>query len=152
MGMDEFKELLTDEGTVRFIAQHTRLDAERVARIYRLGSPWPLGGEELDFGRQAEEAGLDVCSYMASMAPLLDLDVEQMKAKLEAFEQALARGESPDPIPELENPILAEHLERVTSITNEPRDVVDAVFDGLLARLMRLGELARSIIGNRAEP
>ena len=99
---DEMEKLKTEEGAAQFITEVTRLPYERVFRIYRLGQPLPLGGEEWNFGRQAEAMGIDPLAYMAGIAPLLEMEVEQRQAKLEAFEQSRSRSEIPDQIPELE--------------------------------------------------
>jgi hypothetical protein len=154
MNPGEFHELLTEEGRVRFIAQYTGLDADRVLRIDRLGQPWPFTEDEAwDFGRQAEDAGMDIVTFMVGLAPLLTLDVEQKKAKFLAFEQqALAQGNvlTPAQLTELEAEIgdihvLSDHLEQVANITGEPLEIVMKVCEGCLAVVDRLGELNQEV-------
>jgi hypothetical protein len=92
MSIEEFRTLESDEGSARYISQQTGLEYDRVLRIYRLGQPWPfLDGDEWDFGRQAEEAGVDIYSAMAALAPLIEMTVNEKQAKLEALEQMIAR-------------------------------------------------------------
>ncbi len=145
---DEMEKLKTEEGAAQFITEVTRLPYERVLRIYRLGQPWPLRGEGQgwDFGRQAEAMGIDPFAYMAGIAPLIEMEVEQQQAKREVWEQSLSRGEIPDPIPELENPIVDKHLEKVANITNEPLEIVQEVFRGILAHLRRFSDLTGKLI------
>ena len=142
---DEVKALGTDEGAARFIALHTGLSYDRVLHIYRLGEPWLAGfGEgELDFEQRAKEVGVDLYTYMAGIAPLVNLDIEKKEAKLEAYKEALKRGETPDPIPELDNPALNAHLEKVATITGEPLEVIRAVCGGVIDLCSRVTELAQ---------
>ena len=156
MSIDEFRTLQSDEGAAQFIAQRTGLSYERVLRIYRLGEPWPLGGgEEWNFGRQATEAGTDVYSVMAALAPLIEMTIDEKRTKLEALEQMVARGDQPSPeqLTELDaefgNPVLFEHFEKVANLTNEPTEVIHQVFGGILAILRRLSELTQELIETR---
>ncbi len=147
----ELRRLLSREGTISYIAEETGLSTQQVSRIYDLGQPWPLGGKELDFASQAERAGVDLYTYMAGIAPLLDLDFEEKSAKLQAVEEALAQGETPEPIPELENPILSEHVQKVGNISNEPDEVVWEVVGGIIAHMGRVGDLTKRIIELRTK-
>ncbi len=156
MSIDEFRTLQSDEGAAQFIAQRTGLSYERVLRIYRLGNPWPLGGgEEWNFGRQATEAGTDVYSVMAALAPLMDMAIEEKRAKLDALEQMVARGNQPSPeqLTELDaefgNPELREHVEKVANLTNESTEVIHQVYEGFLAVFRRLNELTQEVIETR---
>ncbi len=65
------------------------------------------------------------------------------------FQEALAHGETPEPVPEFGNPILHEHLEKVANITTERLDVVLAVIQGMLAVLNRQSELLQKLIEER---
>ncbi len=65
------------------------------------------------------------------------------------FQEALAHGETPEPVPEFENTILHEHLEKVANITTERLDVVLAVIQGMLAVLNRQSELLQKLIEER---
>ena len=42
----ELVELLTTDGIVGFLARQSGLPVTRVARIFRMGEPWPLIGQE----------------------------------------------------------------------------------------------------------
>jgi hypothetical protein len=156
MSIEEFRILESDEGSARYISQQTGLDYDRVLRIYRLGEPWPFrDGDEWNFGRQAEEAGVDVFSAMAALAPLIEMTVEEKRVKLEALEQMVARGDQPSQEQlskldaELGNPVLFAHLEKVATLTNEPIDVVQQIFRGILAVLNRMSELTQELIDKR---
>ena len=111
-----------------------------------------LGGEGLDFGSQAERVGVDFYTYMAGIAPLLDLDIEDKRAKLQAFEEALAQGKTPEPIPELENPILLKHIDKVANISNESGETIWTVCGGVLAHLRRVSDLTQRIIEQKLKP
>lgn len=156
MSIEEVRTLASDEGSAQYISQQTGLDYDRVLRIYRLGQPWPLlDGDEWNFGRQAEEAGVDVFSAMAALAPLIEMTVEAKRAKLEALEQMISRGNHPsqEQISELDaefdNTVLSEHVEKVANLTNEPTEVIHQVFKGILARLNRMSALVQELIDKR---
>ena len=153
MSIEEVRTLASDEGSAQYISQQTGLDYDRVLRIYRLGQPWPLTGSDAwDFSRQAKEAGVDVGSCMAALAPLIDMTIEEKRAKREALEQMVARGNQPsqeqitEVDAEFDNPVLFEHLEKVANLTNEPIEVIHQVFEGSLAVLKRVIALIKELI------
>ena len=156
MSIEEVRTLASDEGFAQYISQQTGLDYDRVLRIYRLGQPWPLTGSDAwDFSRQATEAGVDVTSAMAALAPLIDMTIEEKRAKLEALEQMVARGDQPSQEQlsaldaEFDNPVLFEHFEEVANLTNEPTEVIRQVFEGILAVLKRVIALTKELIETR---
>jgi hypothetical protein len=151
MSEEEFRVLSTEAGAVQFIAAHTGLPGDRVVRIYRLGQPWPLFGEGWDLGRQAEEAGIDPIRYLIGLSPLINFLGERAEAQLAAGGAALARGEAPEPCPELEfPPEVQAHHETVANLTGESIDTVRTVLGGIIAWLLRLNELVAEEIHRRA--
>ena len=153
MSIEEVHILASDEGAAQYISQKTGLDYERVLRIYRFGQPWPLGlSDAWDFSRQATGAGVDVFSAMAALAPLMDMTIEEKRAKLEALEQMIARGDQPSQElnseleAELGSPVLDEHIEKVANLANEPTEVIHQVFGGFFAVLNRMSELTQELI------
>ena len=89
---------------------------------------------------------------MAALAPLIDMTIEEKRAKREALEQMVARGNQPsqeqitEVDAEFDNPVLFEHLEKVANLTNEPTEVIHQVFEGYLAVLKRVNELTQEFI------
>src|SRR5256885_6211797 len=128
MSEEEFRVVSTEAGAVQLIAAHTGLPIDRVARIYRLGQPWPLFGEGWDLGRlltEAEATGIDAGRNLTGSSLLLDLELERREAHVAAVEAARARGEVPEPCPDLEfSPEVDAHLDTVATLTSESRDTV----------------------------
>ena len=57
---------------------------------------------------------------------------------MKAFETAIARGDELPSNPELETPLLDEHIAEVARLTGESRSVVHQVYGGLIAYLQAM--------------
>jgi len=94
---------------------------------------------------------------MAALAELVEMEVSEKEAKLEAFEQMVARGEYPttEQTAELDkqftNSMVDAHIEKVSNLTKEPEEVIQKVFGGVLAHLRRIAELTREMLSERHE-
>jgi hypothetical protein len=97
-------------GIEQFIADYTKLPFDQVNRIYHFGGgpDWPIGGEELNFGRHARELGVDGITAMIALAPLIEMD--------------------PD-----ENEAIIAHIDRVANVSSEDFNTVRLVHNGVIA-------------------
>jgi len=68
---------------------------------------------------------------------------------LEGARRRLTLDEVPPMDAEFDNPVLFEHIEKVTNLTNEPTEVIHPVFEGILAVFNRLSELTQELIDKR---
>lgn len=106
----EFRDLLSQEGRLRFLAKDTGLAMNRIVRLVKFVDQVPLAGEEMDFGRQAQEAGVEISQFMLAMNPLIAMCIQDKEAEYRRFKEAFARGETPELPPEVE--ALNEHIVR----------------------------------------
>ncbi len=148
-----FDDLKSEDGTLQFIAQRTLLPRERVERIYRLGSPWPIweNEPELEYFSAIQEGksiveGDSIASALNALALIRGMDIENIEVKLEDLRAARERGEHPEPLPELEGPeeVMA-HLKEVTLLSGEKFDVVQEVFLAEIARLKRMLHMIKEV-------
>lgn len=102
-------------GIEKFIADYTKLPLDQVSRIYRLGGgpDWPIGGDELNFGRQVRELGVDGITAMIALAPLIEM--------------------APD-----ENEAIMTHIERVANVSTEDFNTVRLVHNGVITYFHRM--------------
>ena len=154
-----FDELISEEGTLQFIAQKTLLSLDRVERLYRLGYPWELLADSPIFelfesARNREPSADGIAPHVTfdAMAQLLawDLDVKEEKAK--AFEEATARGENPDPMPELEwSEAMKQHFRDMARQSGEELSTVHDFVAAEIARLQRLNQLIQKVTHMKAQ-
>ena len=148
-----FNSLNSEEGTILFISQHTLLPRERVERIYRLGSPWPMweNQPELSYFSAIREGkstgqGVSIDTALNSLASLRQWDMENIKIKLEDFMAARERGEHPEPHLDLKWPeAVTDHFNEVVLLSGEKFDVIQEVFLAELARLKRLLHMIKEV-------
>ncbi len=148
-----FNSLNSEEGTIQFISQHTLIPRERVERIYRLGSPWPMWENQPELSyfstirdRKVTVEGVSITTALNSLASLRQWDMEHIKIKLEDFMVAREHGEHPEPIPELEWPeAVKDHFNEVVVLSGEKFDVIQEVFVAELARLKRLLHMIKEV-------
>ncbi len=146
MSVEELQWLRTDDGRIEFIARHINLDPDRVARIDRVGQPWPLGLPE-GLGQECVEDGIHPYKALTAMGPLIQLDNAEKEKQLHEFKAAIERGETPTSIPpELENPEMLKHVESVAALSGEEAEIIWRVFEGAIAYLFRLNDLVQEEI------
>ncbi len=130
----DLKALTSERGKLQFLAEHTGLPSETVARIYNLGEPWPAGPKHYSEWLEEYE---DVREGLLAIGPVVALDQEDEMAKLK-------RGE------EIEIPReLVEQLERVQSLSGEDLDTITAVYKALFAYKERLDDLLAAYTSER---
>jgi len=142
MNEAELSELLTAPGFFRFLAQHAKLAAEEVKRIYLLGRPWGLWPPDLDLNREAAETGVDVYTYLAALQPLLDMDTTQKEAQLAVYEATLSGGETTQPIP-----AVRAYVEKVAALSGEDEETICSLLHALYAYRQRVGQLSIQKVG-----
>ena len=148
-----FNSLNSDEGTIQFISQHTLLPRERVERIYRLGSPWPIWENEPELGYfsaiqegESMAKGDSIDGALNGLALIRGMEIENIEAKLEDLRAAKERGEHPEPIPELLWPeAVTDHFNEVVVLSGEQIDAIQEVFLADIARLKRMLHMIKEV-------
>ena len=136
----ELVELLTTDGIVGFLARQSGLPVTRVARIFRMGEPWPLIGQEsCALGLRAVQLGMD---HFTFISPTAGVSLKDVESKLGIQITALVRGEVPRPVPELDNLKMSKNLEKISDLSEEKIDAIWKIYKAILFYLRRVGELA----------
>ncbi len=158
-----FDYLNSQEGTMQYLMWKTLLPRERVERIYGLGNPWPMFDSdnpppELEYlepalkGEIKTQDGLNISTTLNALADLRQMDIEEKEQKLAAYEAAVERGETPEPIPELKmSSEVHDHLEEVAKLSGENMETINDIYGAELARLQRLNQLIQRMVELKAK-
>ena len=144
-----FDYLKSQEGTTKYLMEKTLLPREKVERIRQLGEPWP---ERRPEGWEHQQAcvdalfhgvpypeGTDPIVALEALNQLRELDLEEMEGKLAAYEAAVERGETPEPLPELKGASeLHDHLEEVAKLSGESIESIGDIYFAELTRQLRM--------------
>ena len=158
-----FDYLNSQEGTQKFLTERTLLVPKRVEKIYAfLGNfpiPEPAGWEQeqscLDTIFDPNSDGLETtraAGGLDALNQLRDMEIEEKERKLAAFERAVERGETPEPIPELElSSEIRDHLEEVARLSGEAIETVYEMYGAEFVRRKQLNQLVQQMIQLKAE-
>ena len=156
----ELDYLNSQEGTIQYWMERTYLPRERVERIYEAGIPHPL----LDFenptvdreilvgafrGEIKTQDGINIDTYLNAHADMLQLDLAEMERKFAAYEAAVERGETPEPLsipPHLKGSSeVRDHLKEVAKLSGESMETIEDIYLAEIARWQRLFQLLGQI-------
>ncbi len=144
-----FDYLNSQEGTIQYLMGKTLLPRERVERIYQLGEPWPVpvpGGWEhqqacIDalLHDDPYPEGTDPLVALNALNQLRELDMEEKERKLAAYEAAVERRETPEPLPEVKGSSeLHDHWKEVAKLSGESIESIGDIYFAELTRQLRV--------------
>jgi hypothetical protein len=145
MNQIELFELMTVQGFYRFLGQQAHLPMEQVKKIYLLGRPWGVWPSDIDIGREAAEARIDVFTYLAALQPLIAMDTKEKEIELVAYETTLVQ-ESLGFMSATRN-----HVEKVAALSTEKKQTICNVLHALYDYRQRVGALSVQKIIDKAE-
>ena len=145
MNQIELFELMTVQGFYRFLGQQAHLPLEQVKKIYLLGRPWGVWPSDIDIGREAAEARIDVFTYLAALQPLIAMDTKQKETELVAYETKLDMEglEAPSPT--------RKRVEKVAALATEKKQTICDVLHALYDYRERVGALSVQKIVEKAD-
>jgi hypothetical protein len=145
MNQSELFELMTVQGFYRFLGQQAHLPMEQVKKIYLLGRPWGVWPSDIDIGREAAEARIDVFTYLAALQPLIAMDTKEKEIELVAYETTLGR-EGLGLTSATRN-----HVEKVAALATEKKQTICDILHALYDYRQRVGALSVQKIIEKAE-
>jgi hypothetical protein len=145
MNQTELFELMTVQGFYRFLGQQAHLPMEQVKKIYLLGRPWGVWPSDIDIGREAAEARIDVFTYLAALQPLIAMDTKAKEIELVAYETTLGR-EGLGLTSATRN-----HVEKVAALATEKKQTICDILHALYDYRQRVGALSVQKIIEKAE-
>jgi hypothetical protein len=145
MNQTELFELMTVQGFYRFLGQQAHLPMEQVKKIYLLGRPWGVWPSDIDIGREAAEARIDVFTYLAALQPLIAMDTKEKEIELVAYETTLGR-EGLGLTSATRN-----HVEKVAALATEKKQTICDILHALYDYRQRVGALSVQKIIEKAE-
>ena len=145
MNQTELFELMTVQGFYRFLGQQAHLPMEQVKKIYLLGRPWGVWPSDIDIGREAAEARIDVFTYLAALQPLIAMDTKEKEIELVAYETTLGR-EGLGLTSATRN-----HVEKVAALSTEKKQTICDILHALYDYRQRVGALSVQKIIEKAE-
>jgi hypothetical protein len=146
MNQTELFELMTVQGFYRFLGQQAHLPMEQVKKIYLLGRPWGVWPSDIDIGREAAEARIDVFTYLAALQPLIAMDTKEKEIELVAYETTLVKKESFELLSATRN-----HVEKVAVLATEKKQTICDVLHALYDYRQRVGALSVQKIIEKSE-
>jgi hypothetical protein len=145
MNQMELFELMTVQGFYRFLGQQAHLPTEQVKKIYLLGRPWGVWPSDIDIGREAADAQIDVFTYLAALQPLIAMDTQQKETELVAYETKLDTES-------LEAPsATSKRVEKVAALATEKKQTICDVLHALYDYRERVGALSVKKIVDKAD-
>ena len=146
MNQIELFELMTVQGFYRFLGQQAHLPTEQVKKIYLLGRPWGVWPSDIDIGREAADAQIDVFTYLAALQPLIAMDTQLKETELVAYETTPVDAES------LELPSATrKRVEKVAALATEKKQTICDVLHALYDYRERVGALSVQKIVEKAD-
>jgi hypothetical protein len=115
----ELLDFLSPDGLIQFLARQSNLSSQRVARIFRLGEPWPLAGNEAcSLGVRVARLVQDSFRCVLQSATQI-VSIGHIENQLMEYLSALARGSNPLPILLLESVGVQEHIIKTAELAGE---------------------------------
>jgi hypothetical protein len=145
MNQIELFELMTVQGFYRFLGQQAHLPTEQVKKIYLLGRPWGVWPSDIDIGREAADAQIDVFTYLAALQPLIAMDTQQKETELVAYETKLDTESQELPS------ATRKRVEKVAALATEKKQTICDVLHALYDYRERVGALSVQKIVEKAD-